>query len=155
MEKPELKENELIKDIEGWEGLYAITSFGRVWNYRESKWYDFSQFSGNCVRFTAYKQAKLSLPALVLAYFGEFDNHSRLKISYKDGNHKNCAIDNLMPLCQKKVKCKETGKVYNSASKASMDMAGNVHYSIKIANCCRGASKKTKINDQYYSFEYI
>ena len=29
----ELQENEIIKDIKGYEGLYAITSFGRVWSY--------------------------------------------------------------------------------------------------------------------------
>jgi hypothetical protein len=29
-----LKENEKIKDIKGYEGLYAITTFGRVWSYK-------------------------------------------------------------------------------------------------------------------------
>lgn len=33
----ELQENEIIKDIKDYEGLYAITSLGRVWPYPREK----------------------------------------------------------------------------------------------------------------------
>jgi hypothetical protein len=34
----ELKRNERIKDVSGYEGLYAVTTLGRVWSYRSNRW---------------------------------------------------------------------------------------------------------------------
>jgi len=34
----ELNVDEQIKDIEGYEGLYAVTNQARVWSYRKKKW---------------------------------------------------------------------------------------------------------------------
>src|SRR5574341_381012 len=33
-----LKRNERIKDVKGYEGLYAVTSLGRIWSYRKKRW---------------------------------------------------------------------------------------------------------------------
>ena len=33
----ELEKNEKIKDVEGFEGLYAVTSFGRIWSHRRKQ----------------------------------------------------------------------------------------------------------------------
>ena len=34
----DLLENEQIKDIENYEGLYAVTTKGRVYSYKSNKW---------------------------------------------------------------------------------------------------------------------
>jgi len=33
-----LQRNERIKDVNGYEGLYAVTTLGRIWSYRRNKW---------------------------------------------------------------------------------------------------------------------
>lgn len=33
-----LKRNEKAKDVKGFEGMYAVTTHGRVWSYRRKKW---------------------------------------------------------------------------------------------------------------------
>lgn len=33
-----LKRSERIKDVQGYEGLYAVTTLGRVWSYRKKRW---------------------------------------------------------------------------------------------------------------------
>lgn len=38
MEQPKLEKTELLKDIKGYEGRYAISSFGRVYSYVSHKW---------------------------------------------------------------------------------------------------------------------
>ena len=34
----DLRRNEKIKDVKSYEGLYAVTTLGRVWSYRSKKW---------------------------------------------------------------------------------------------------------------------
>lgn len=33
-----LKRNEKVEEVKGYEGMYAITTLGRVWSYRKKKW---------------------------------------------------------------------------------------------------------------------
>jgi len=34
----QLNKKEILKEIKGYEGIYSITSFGRVWSHRRKKW---------------------------------------------------------------------------------------------------------------------
>jgi len=48
-----LKPNELIADIPGYEGLYAVTSLGRIWAYQKN-------LSDNRVLFGSWRKTQLN-----------------------------------------------------------------------------------------------
>lgn len=51
-----LKRNEKSKDVKGYEGIYAVTSLGRVWSYRRKKWLtSFDVGKGYCTVRLSYE----------------------------------------------------------------------------------------------------
>ena len=94
--------NEQIKDIQGYEGLYAITSFGRVWSYankknhtHNGKWLKICNDSdGYCIVGLSHngKTKTHKVHRLVaLSFIGE----STLQVNHIGGNKKNNCISNL------------------------------------------------------------
>lgn len=93
----ELEKNEKIKDVEGFEGLYAVTSFGRIWSHRRKQfvktWPDAQGYLK--VTFSVdNKQTSLKLHRLVgLAFVANPD--SKPQINHKNGNKRDCRASNL------------------------------------------------------------
>jgi len=92
-----------IKDIKGFEGLYAITDDGRVWSYPKAGgrklglWIGiFPQRRGylNCTLFKKYKRKTFLIHQLVANAF--IPNPDNLKeINHIDGNKHNNNVSNL------------------------------------------------------------
>jgi len=94
----ETYKNELFKDIEGQEGRYAISNFGRVWSYRKKN--NIPKFLKKDIRngYYAVKLGKygkkMSIHRLVALAF--IDNpENKEYVNHIDGNKLNNHIDNL------------------------------------------------------------
>jgi hypothetical protein len=88
-----------LKDIKGYEGLYAVTEDGRVWSYSRNKWLKPGFTRGYCaVRLCKDGQAKSFLiHRLVYSTFkGEIPEG--LDVDHIDNNRSNNMIDNLQLL---------------------------------------------------------
>lgn len=104
-----LQTNEEILSIQGYEGLYSITNFGRVWSHKRfvpmKKTY---RKAGGC--FLKWKVGKRRYPYVNLAKYGKTSSYkihilvatrfiSNLlnlpEVNHKDGNKLNCKDDNL------------------------------------------------------------
>ena len=149
-----------MRDIPGYEGLYAATSCGRVWSYRRKKFlkpgndgrgYKIVSLSKNGERKT-YKIHRL----VVETYLPNPDNLPQ--VNHKDENKANNALQNL-EYCDaayntnygtgkersakarsKKIQCIETQEVFDSikdAAKAINRSTGN------ICDCLAGRNKTT------------
>lgn len=157
-----------MKDIKGYEGLYGITSCGKVWSYRGKKFlFPYSNSKGY-LRVTLCKDGKreqFSVHRLVAeAYIPNPDNLPQ--INHKDENKTNNCVNNLewcdnkynsnygtaqkrrAKKISKKVYCKELNRIFNSQIEAARELnlsQGN------ISRVCRGISQTTG----GYHFEYI
>ena len=140
-----------MRDIPGYESLYAATSCGRIWSYRRKKflkpWDDGRGYL--CVNL--YKNSKCKhykIHRLVAeVYLPNSDNLPQ--VNHKDENKSNNALSNL-EWCTaaynnnyskaKKVICVETGQVFDSLTEAAkaVDVAKT-----NISACCRGKQKTT------------
>lgn len=86
-----------MKDIKGYEGLYAVTSCGKVWGYKRKKF--LVAFPDHC----GYLNVNLSrkgivsrykVHRLVMAAYCPTDDFT-LEVNHKDENKNNNAITNL------------------------------------------------------------
>jgi hypothetical protein len=148
-----------MRDIIGYEGLYAVTSCGKVWSYKSKKFLKLVKKKNGYFKVNLYKDRK-SKSFLVHRLVAEayIPNPGSLEtVDHIDGNKEHNYINNLQWMTQKdnscktngiKVKCLETGKVFKSsriaAKEMSLDNSG-------ISKVCRGEQKTTK----GYHFEYI
>ena len=140
-----------MKDIKGYEGLYGITSCGKVWSYRSNKFLKPYDNGKGYLYVKLCKDGKMKpyrVHRLVAdAYLPNPDNLSQ--VNHKDENKANNALSNL-EWCDaaynnnysqaKKVQCVETGEVFNSITKAAEAInrsTGN------ICNCLAGRRKTT------------
>lgn len=129
-------------DIEGYEGLYGITSCGRVWSYRSKKFLKPRIRKDGYIQAVLYKDG-ISKPYMVhrlvaKAYIPNpqclpFVNH---KDEVKDHNWINnlewcdrvynarygTAIERANQKKYKKVRCIETGQVFNSFKEAEQEL---------------------------------
>lgn len=132
---------EIWKDIEGYEGLYQVSNFGRVksFHFNREKILNLLPSYGYLYVNLCDKQGKrkrLCVHRLVAKYFlDDFDNHKQ--INHIDGNKMNNFITNL-EMCtakensihrvkilnkgnMRRIKCIETGNIYNSIKEAADD----------------------------------
>ena len=147
-----------MKDIKGYEGLYAITSCGKVWSYRAQKFLKPVKDKDGylCVNLTVKRKAKhCAIHRLVAeAYIPNPENKTDINhidenkehnyisnlewISHKDNcNHgtrnKRIAEKNSIPIY-----CEELDKVFPSAHEVERQLGiDNSH----ISMCCRGKRK--------------
>ena len=144
-------------DIKGYEGLYAITSCGKVWSYRSKKFLEQSNVGG-------YRQVNLSKDGVkkmclvhrlvAEAYIPNPDN--KPQVSHKDevrdhnwiGNlewttaKENCNYgthnERLSKSMSKAVYCVELEKQFYGASVAARELGLNQQ---NISACCNGKRK--------------
>lgn len=147
-----------MKDIKGYEGLYAITEDGRVWSYRRNKYLSIK------TRADGYQEVLLSVGGIhntckihrlvAEAYIPNPDN--KPQVNHKDENRTNNNVNNLewatneenqnhgnhnMNMGKSKSKpvlCVETGIIYYGAREAGRQTGIE---RVCISNCCRGTQK--------------
>lgn len=141
---------EKLKDIKGYEGLYGITSCGRVWSYRRNKFIKpFKPSKSDYLCVNLYKdntrKAFLVHRLVAEAYIPNPDNLPQ--VNHKDEVKTHNWINNL-EWCDakyniryshgKKVKCIETGEIFNSAAEAGEAVNRNKW---NISAACAGIQK--------------
>lgn len=146
-----------MKDIKGYEGLYAVTSCGKVWSYRSKKFIK-SRLRGNYFIVDLHKDNKretCSLHRLVAETYVENPNNYP-QVLHIDENASHNWINNLkwgiqkennnailhkerMALSKgKRVRCIETNIIYIGISEAARQTGISRS---GISNCCNGKQK--------------
>lgn len=148
-----------MKDVVGYEGLYAITSCGKVWSYRSEKflkpwtngygyWYVGLRKDGKVKKFRIHK-------LVAEAYIPNPQNLE--DVDHIDGNTEHNYVnnlqwmthaDNLRKAHNKSVKCLETNEVFESATIAAEKMNLDKN---SVSRVCRGKQKTTG----RYHFEFV
>lgn len=138
-----------MKDIIGYEGLYAITSCGRVYSYKSKKFLKPQKNTKNYLFVTLYKSGKpksFFVHRLVAEAYIENPNNLET-VDHIDSNKSNNSINNLQWLSSednvrkansKKVYCVELDKVFNSAREIERELG---LYNQGISLCCLGKQK--------------
>lgn len=147
-----------MKDIKGYEGLYAITSCGRVWSYRSQRFLK-SNVNRNGYEYVVLsignKRKTLTVHRLVAEAF--IPNPDNLpEVNHKDEIKTHNYINNLEWVNKTKninygtrnhrvsknnskaVYCEELNKVFVSITIASQELGINLG---SISSCCKGKLK--------------
>lgn len=139
-----------MKDISGYEGLYAITSCGRVWSYKTNKFLKLKKEN------TGYLQVGISKDG-VRKFYGihrlvamtYIPNPLGLpQVNHKDEDKHNNCLQNL-EWCDAKynmnygsrgkdVYCEELERIFKSGSEAATCLGIDAS---SIGKCCRGERK--------------
>lgn len=118
-----------MKDIKGYEGLYGITSCGKVWSYRSKKFLSPDKTSGYervILQKNGDKKRFLVHRLVADAYIPNPNNLP--EVDHIDGNkRKNCAnnlqwmsgLDNTRKANNVKVRCIQTGEIFDSITLAA------------------------------------
>lgn len=142
-----------MKDIKGYEGLYGITSCGRVWSYRRNKFLTQQIKNGySLVHLYKNKEHKAYLVHRLVAEAYIPNSNNLPEINHKDevkthnwinnlewcDRKYNCNYGTRNDWSKKQIKCIETGKVFCSMEEA----AQSIHrHRQGISDCCRGIQK--------------
>lgn len=88
-----------MKDVKGFEGLYAITEDGRVWSYLRNKWLKPSKIRGY-KRISLYKDGKIKTFLIHRLVYEAFKGAipEGLTVDHIDANSHNNHISNLQLL---------------------------------------------------------
>ena len=144
-----------MKDIKGYEGLYAATSCGKIYSYRAKKFLKPRKDRGGYLLENLYKDSKMktyTIHRLITETF--LPNPDNLpEVNHIDEDKTNNALSNLQWIshkdninygtgkeraaksCQKKVICIETQEVFDSIKDAAkaVDISPS-----SISSCCKG-----------------
>jgi len=144
-----------IKDIKGYEGLYAITEDGRVFSYKRNKFMNGSIDTSGYRQFDLRGRAMLAHRLVALTFMPNLD--CLPEINHIDGNKLNNYIHNLEWCTRKhnmseakrlklfnpnkginnhmskKVVCIETGEVFDCAVSASKSIGAKVNNYVAVA----------------------
>lgn len=147
-----------MRDIKGYDGLYAVTSCGKVWSYKREKFLKASDCTSGYLQVTLRKCGKskqLLVHRLVAdAYLKNVENLK--EVNHKDKNRHNNCVNNL-EWCEhdynvrysrcKKCICVETGEVFENPLDASKKLGIRYCY---ITSCCR--NKEKDINGLHFKY---
>ena len=155
-----------MKDIKGYEGLYAVTSCGKVWSYRSKIFLKATANNKGYLMVGLHKdghEKKYLLQRLVLEAYCPVEEMEKLEVNHKDEDRKNDSLNNLEwtthkencnysshnekqskahtnhPRKSKRVRCVETEIIYPSMKEASRQTG--IHND-SISRCCRGVYQK-------------
>ena len=158
-----------MRDISGYEGLYAITSCGRVWSYRRKIFLKPIKSKDGYLKINLYKNNKLKtyqIHRLVLMTYKPVDGMENLQVNHKSEIKTENYLNNLEWMTAKEnlnygtrnkragislgktVRCIETKKVYFSTNEAERQ-TGIAHQS--ISKVCR--SKLKSAGDKHWVYE--
>lgn len=120
-----------LKDIKGFEGLYAVTADGRVWSYLRNKWLKPGINSNGYYRAQLRKEGKVYnffVHRLVYSAFkGEIPEG--LTVDHIDGNKINNTPDNLQLLTSGENTSKAwKGRKHTEDTKRKMSEARRIYY---------------------------
>lgn len=148
-----------MKDIKGYEGLYAVTSCGKVWSYKSKKFLIPSINSKKYLQVTLCKEGKskqfLVHRLVAEAYIPNPDNLET--VDHIDGNKEHNYINNLRWMTRadntrkgrsKPIRCLENGIIYPSQNAAAKELGLDVG---SVSKVVRGVMKQTK----GFHFEYV
>lgn len=143
-----------MKDIIGYEGLYSITSCGKVWSYRSKKFLKPQNNNKGYLQIMLHKdgncESKKIHRLVAEAYLLNPNNYDT--VDHIDFNKTNNCVNNLQWMSRrensrkkrnvgsKKIYCLENKKIYNSQTQAAKELGlsqGN------ISRVCRGILKQT------------
>ena len=141
-----------MRDIKGYEGIYAITSCGRVWSYRSKKFLkpntDKDGYEYVILQLNKNKKTIKIHRLVAETYIPNPDNLPQ--INHKDEVRNHNWINNL-EWCDakyntryskaKKVKCIETGEIFESRTDAAKKVnrsPGSISDAIKTGYKCAG-----------------
>lgn len=142
-----------MKDIKGYEGLYAVTEDGQVWSYKSKKFLKPYKAYNGYLRVSLIKDGDRKnkrVHRLVLETYYPIEGMDDLEVDHIDFNIENNSLNNLrwlskMENCRrhkdngyKKVCCIETSIIYSSIREASKQ-TGVCRSS--ISKCCNGKGK--------------
>ena len=119
-----------MRDIKGYEGLYGITSCGKVYSYRKKKFLSPRKINSGYLRVALYKDGKAKdflIHRLVAKAY--LPNPANLpQVNHIDENKANNALSNLEWITAaenvnysqaRKVICVETDEIFNSMTLAA------------------------------------
>lgn len=141
----------MMKDIKGYEGLYAVTSCGKVWSYRKKIFLKPGKDKSGYLQVTlsknSCKQTK-RIHRLVMETYYPIEGMDDLDVDHIDFNIENNSLNNLRWLAPeqnnkkhktcKKVLCVETGIIYKSVNEAERQTGINQS---SISKACCGKLK--------------
>jgi hypothetical protein len=155
-----------MKDIKGYEGLYAITSCGKVWSHSRKRFRKLKVSKSGYVSVSLRKGSDLTefyVHRLVAEAYIDNPNNW-LQVIHKDGNNANNHVNNLewcsfegiegsdthKAYASKRVYCVELDKTFNSLNEA----AKAIHTSTShIRGVCEG--KKGYKTAGGYHWKYV
>ena len=156
-----------MKDIKGYEGLYAITEDGQVWSYRRNKYLK-QQQARNYLSIELHKdnnRKNYFIHRLVAETYIP-NPHNLPEVNHIDENKYNNCVDNLewvshkdnmnhgtqkeraSTKCKKRIRCIETDTVYNSTKEAAEVL------DIKAPNITACLKGRQKTSGKYH-WEYV
>ena len=153
-----------MKDIQGYEGLYAITSCGKVWSYITQKFlatyfangYEYTTLKDNTHIKISREVAKAYIPnpnnLPQVNHKDEIKSHNYVNnLEWSDSMYNanyGARNERIKKAHSKKIYCKELDRIFNSQKEAAAELGldqGN------ISRVCRGKANTTG----GYHFEFI
>lgn len=151
-----------MKDIKGYEGLYAVTSCGKVWSYRRKKFlkpYDngFGYLQVDLIKDNNRKKYRVNR-LVAEAYITNPNPESYDQVGHKDEIRHHNWVENLYwtnakensnyglrnarvaKALSKPVYCEELNRVFESGKVAAASLG---LHQCNISNCCNGKLKTT------------
>ena len=136
-----------MRDIKGYEGLYAVTEDGKVWSYKRKKFLKPIKSKGGYLSAHLYKEGKQKtcrIHRLVMETYCPIKNMEQMHVDHIDFNTENNCLENLRWLSPtenqkrqkkaKEVRCIETKKVFSSTGEAERQTGVNQS---NISKACR------------------